>query len=163
MIIAITGTPATGKSTLAKKLAKKLKYQLLDVNEFLKTNETAISGYDRERDSLIIDTNKLNKDIQEYIKENGWKFVVIDSHLSHELPKSFVDLVVVTRCDLKVLKKRLEERKYSDNKVKENMDAETFDICKTEAQENGHNIHEIDTLKKNSFDKLLKLVEKLQK
>jgi len=35
-VICITGTPGTGKTTLAKKLAKKLDFCYLDVNESIK-------------------------------------------------------------------------------------------------------------------------------
>ena len=75
------------------------------------------------------------------------KLLVIDSHLSHYLPKKYVKLCVVTKCDLKVLKKRLEKRKYSKGKVRENLDAEIFDVCLNEAKELGHKVKVVDTTK----------------
>jgi adenylate kinase len=82
------------------------------------------------------------------IKNNEIKNgVIIDSHLSHYLPKKYVDLCVVTKCDLKVLEKRLKDKKYSQPKVRENLDAEIFDICLTEAKDNGHTIFVIPTTK----------------
>jgi len=79
------------------------------------------------------------------------KKVVIDSHLSHYLPKKYVELCIVTHCDIVVLKKRLEKRKYSQLKIRENLDAEIFQTCLTEAQEQRHTILEVDTTK--TFDK----------
>ena len=35
-IIIVTGTPGTGKTTIAKKLAKKLNFHYLDVNNVIK-------------------------------------------------------------------------------------------------------------------------------
>ena len=77
--------------------------------------------------------------------EEDEKTLVIDSHMSHFLPKDYVELCVVTKCDLKTLKIRLEARGYSEAKVKENMDAEIFDVCRVEAEEMGHNVITITT------------------
>jgi broad-specificity NMP kinase len=44
--IIVTGTPGTGKTTLAKKLSKKLKYAYIDVNNVIKENKLK-EGYDR--------------------------------------------------------------------------------------------------------------------
>lgn len=150
--IIVTGTPGTGKTTLSKQLARKLSLNYLDVNLIIKKYGLS-EGYDKKRKTKIIDTKKLNKAIimemtnykkARKIKTNG---VIIDSHLSHYLPKKYVDLCIVTKCSLKVLKKRLENKGYSKNKVRENLDAEIFGICLEEAKENGHNVLIIDTTK----------------
>ena len=73
------------------------------------------------------------------------KGLVIDSHLSHYLPKEYVDTCIITKCNLKLLKKRLEERGYSKNKVRENLDVEIFDTCRLEALEAGHKVKIIET------------------
>ena len=54
----VSGTPGTGKTTLAKSLAKKLKYSYIDVNEIIKENKLE-EGFDKKRKSKIIDTKKL--------------------------------------------------------------------------------------------------------
>jgi adenylate kinase len=64
--------------------------------------------------------------------------VVIDGHLSHFIPAKHIDLCFITSCPLNVLKKRLEKRKYSARKVRDNLDCEIFDVCRIEAEENGH-------------------------
>jgi broad-specificity NMP kinase len=46
---------------------------------------------------------------------------------------------------LKKLKKRLEKRNYSKSKIRENLDAEIFDVCLVEAKEKGHKIKVIET------------------
>jgi len=67
-------------------------------------------------------------------------------------------LCIVTKCDLKKLESRLKKRKYSQSKIRENLDAEIFDVCLNEAKENGHKIMVVDTTKrvdiKNITDKI---------
>ena len=148
-VIIVTGTPGTGKTKIAKKISNEKKYIYLDVKSLIKKNKLGES-YDRKRRTFVVDTKKLNKIlIYDYIvplkldkKING---VVIDSHLSHHLPKKYVDLCIVTKCDLKELKKRLDKRSYSKAKVRENLDCEIFDICLNEAREAGHKMQIIKT------------------
>ncbi len=143
MIIIVTGTPCTGKTSLAKALAKQHKLTYVDVSELIKEKNLS-EGYDNERKCDIIDTEKLNEELIKIIDKN--KDAVIDSHLSHNLPKDKVDLCIVTKCGLKELEKRLKSREYHEEKVRENLDAEIFDICLNEARELKHNtIITVDT------------------
>jgi len=103
--------------------------------------------YDRKRKCHVIDTDKLNNALVKLIKdaEKKEKGLVIDSHLSHYLPEKYVDLCIVTRCSLKELKNRLQKRHYSKPKIEENLQAEIFEVCLTEAKEKGHKIKIVDT------------------
>jgi adenylate kinase len=141
-VIIVTGTPGTGKTTYAKKFAKDKNYEYIDVKEVIKENNLS-ENHDDELDTDIIDTDKLNGVLIDIIKKE--KDVVIDSHLSHYLPPELVDECIVTKCNIKTLKKRLVERGYSESKVHENLDAEIFDVCRIEALESGHNVIVIDT------------------
>ncbi len=96
--------------------------------------------------SKLIKNKKFQKNINNKIKRIK-KGIIIDSHLSHYLPRRYVDLCIVTKCGLKELKKRLKKRKYSENKVRENLDAEIFDVCLNEAKENKHDVIVINTTK----------------
>ncbi len=150
--IIITGTPGSGKTTIAKKLAKELKAEYVDVNKLVKEFKL-IDGYDKKRKCKIVDVKKLVKVLVKLVR-NSKKRLVIDSHLSHFLDKRYVEVCIVTKCNLKTLKKRLIKRKYSFKKVRENLDAEIFDVCLNEAIEIGHKIKVIDTSKK--IKKLIK-------
>lgn len=145
MTIIVTGTPGTGKTTYSKKLAiqKKLKY--IDVTKLIKDNKI-FERYDKKMDCVLVDIKKLNKELIKIIKKDNK--VVIDSHLSHYLSPKYVDLCVVTKCELKTLEKRLKKRKYSKDKIRENLDAEIFDTCRIEALEAGHNVKVVWTDKK---------------
>lgn len=140
----------------------------MDVNAIIKKYGLSES-YDKKRKAKVIDVKKLNKFLISKIKNfkndkknfswgkifNG---VIIDSHLSHYLPKKYVDLCIVVKCSLKTLKKRLSKKKYPESKIRENLDAEIFDVCLTEAQENNHNILIVETTKGININKLSKKI-----
>ncbi|HJO01418.1 MAG: AAA family ATPase [Candidatus Woesearchaeota archaeon] len=146
--IIVGGTPGTGKTTLAKRLAKKLNFHYLDVNKIIEKYNIS-EGYDKKRDTKIIDTKKLNLALTKEIRnfKQSKEGIIIDSHLSHYLPKKYVDLCIVTKCNLKELENRLKKKKYSKSKIRENLDAEIFDVCLNEAKENRHKVIVIDTTK----------------
>jgi len=148
-VIIITGAVGTGKTTLAKKLSEKLKFKHIDVNRVV-TEYNLTESYDKKRRCKVVDTKELNKALIDKIrwaKKDLEKGIIIDSHLSHHLPKRYVDLCIVTKCDLKVLEKRLKKREYSKDKVRENMDCEIFNVCLNEAKEAKHNTLVVDTTK----------------
>ncbi len=161
--IIITGSPGTGKTKLAKKLAKDKGYEYINVAKLVKQGKL-YDKYDKKRRTYVVDTEKLNKFLIEIIKtykknnkniktnkknkSKPIKGIIIDSHMSYYLPKKYIDLCIVTKCELKQLKQRLQKRKYNKAKIRENLDCEIFDICLTEAKEKGHKVKVIDTSKK---------------
>ena len=145
-VVCITGTPGTGKTTLSKRLASKLGFYYFDVNEFISKNKLS-GGFDKKRKSKIIDTKKLNLSITKKLgelKKKKIKGVVIDSHLSHYLPRKNVDVCIVVKCDIKELNKRLLKRKYSRQKIDENLQAQIFDVCGEEARSAKYKVLIID-------------------
>ncbi|MFA6461481.1 MAG: AAA family ATPase [Candidatus Woesearchaeota archaeon] len=146
-VIAITGTPGTGKSTLAKKIAKERGYYHLNLHSHYKQLSVR---YDRKSQSYVIDEKKflelVKKEIKVHAKEKG---IIIDTHISHYLPKKLVNQGIVMTCsNLKELEKRLKKRKYSEAKIRENLDCEIFQVCLGEALERGHKVKIIDSCKK---------------
>ncbi|MBI1972726.1 AAA family ATPase [Candidatus Woesearchaeota archaeon] len=145
-VIIVTGTPGTGKTTVAKRLAKKHKATYIDVNKIIK-EQKIYEKYDKKWKTYIIDIAKLNKILIKLIKEYKKKkqSIVIDSHLAHHLPKKYVDLCIVTKCSLKKLQQRLKKRHYPQEKIRENMDAEILDVCLLEALMNKHKVKVVKT------------------
>lgn len=139
MRIAITGTPGTGKSVLSKKLAKKLDYELIELNEIIKKNKI-YESYDRKRKTFVVDTNKL-KNYFKKIKGN----VIIDSHLSHLFDS--MSLVIVLRCKPDILEKRLKKKKWNKSKIRENVEAEMISLISWEARQRYKNVFDVDTTK----------------
>lgn len=160
-VIIVTGTPGTGKTTVAMRLAKKMEYEYVDVNKVISRDKLS-EGYDRKMKCKIIDEKKLSKALLRMIKgaDNG---LVIDSHMSHHLPASSVDICVVTKCNLKLLKGRMTRRKYSADKIKENLECEIMDVCLNEAEEDGHKTLIVETDKKVDYDILSRKIIKESK
>lgn len=144
MIIILTGSVGTGKTKVAKIIAKKYNLKYVDLNGLIIKNKL-YEKYDRKLKTYIVDIKKLNRYLIKLVKKE--KNLVIDSHLSHYLDNKYVDLCIVTKCDINILKKRLMKRRYSKEKIRENLDAEIFDACLVEALENKHKIKVIDTTK----------------
>lgn len=149
-VICATGTPGTGKTTLSKKLANKLDFLYLDVNKII-SRYTLSEGYDKKRKARVIDTNILNEklilEIKTLKKNKKYRGIIIDSHLSHYLPRKYVDFCIVAKCDINELNKRLKKKKFHQSKIKENIQAEIFDICLNEAKHRKHRIIGVDTTK----------------
>ncbi len=142
MIIALTGTPGCGKTRVAKLLAK-TRFVHIDLNKLI-AKEKLYSGWDKKRKTWIADIDKVEKFIKAEIKKYG-RSVVIDSHISHLLPASFVDIVVVLRCDPQELEKRLKRKRWNKNKVQENCEAELIGLILFEARKKHKKVLEIDT------------------
>jgi len=155
-VIVISGSPGTGKTTLAKLISNELGFEYVDVNKIIDKYNLG-ETFDKKRECKIIDVQKLNKELVKLITRSK-QSLVVDSHLAHHISKEFVDLVIITKCCLKILKKRLEERKYSKLKVRENLDSEIFDVCLTEAKELEHLVLEVDVSKEKNKKKLVKKI-----
>ncbi|MBN1386430.1 AAA family ATPase [Candidatus Woesearchaeota archaeon] len=160
-VITVTGTPGTGKTTIAKRLAKMSGSRYVDVNQIIR-KERLSEGFDRKRRCKIIDAKRLNKALIKAIRESE-KGLVIDSHLSHYLPKKYVDLCIVTRCDIKTLNRRLKKRGYTKAKIRENLNAEIFDTIWLEARQVRHHVISAYTSNRwvishflSDFDKFIK-------
>ena len=162
-VVAVSGVPGTGKTTIAKKLAKRLNFYYLDVNRLIAKNKL-YEGYDKKRKTKVVGINKLNrflikeiKNTKELDKSRG---IVIDSHLSHYLPKKYADFCIVAKCDIQILNKRLKKKKFHKGKIQENSQAEIFDVCYGEAVQRKHKIIVVDTTKGFNISKILKTIYK---
>lgn len=138
MIVALTGTPGTGKSSVSSVLRKK-GYSVVDLNRIIKQHNFTL-GYDKERRCRVVDIKKLDN----YIQKQNKNLIIVEGHIAHLLS---VDTVIVLRCSPKTLKERLEKRKYSKKKVMENVEAEILDVITVESLERCKNVYEIDTTK----------------
>ena len=144
-LICVTGTPGSGKSTLTRRLAISLHCDYVDLNEALKKAGLAES-FDGERKCWVVNTDKMEEVADRIIRKyEDAEYLILDSHLSHDLPNTTVDLVIITVCDIEMLAKRLRERGYDEKKVQENVQAEIFQVCAEEAKENGHTMMVVDT------------------
>ena len=133
------------------------------MHNLISKNKLAES-YDRKRRTNVVDIKRLNKHLIKEIKKiklKKHKGIVIDSHLSHYLPRKYADIVIVAKCSIKELNKRLKRRKYSKNKIHENLQAEIFDICYNEALERKHRIAVVDTTAYRTSKKTLDMIREM--
>lgn len=157
MLVVITGTPGTGKTAVAEILAKRLGAKMLDLKEIALRNKL-ILGYDEKHKSMVINNTGISKAVKKELKKGNY---VLDSHLGQFVSPKLVDLVVVLRCEPKVLEKRLQKRFYSPEKIAENAMAETIDVCLVEAIDLRHSkhLHEIDTTKRSAVSVAAEILE----
>ena len=93
-LLVITGTPGVGKSTLAKKIAKYLHFNRLDLHRYYK--KLAI-GYNYKKRCYDLDFKKLITFIENK-KRKSPQGLILDSHLAHLLPRKTIDLCLVLVC-----------------------------------------------------------------
>lgn len=160
MIIAVSGSVGAGKTTISKRLAGILKAEYIDINALIK--EKKLYGrYTKKFDTYEVDVKKLNMFLIKIIKKCK-KSLILDSHLSHYLSRKYVDYCIICKCDIKVLKKRLEGRGYTKFKIRENLNSEIFDVCLVEAAENKHRIIVVDTTNNNVNNSVNKILRKIK-
>lgn len=134
MRILITGTPGSGKTSISKELSKLLKLPYFDVKVIIKNNPTTI---DKIEDGEMIINSKLKKVLQKELPEN----CVFETHLIEYC--SLPDLYIILRTKPSVLKKRLILRKYSKQKIMDNLEVEILDYFTQAIKPN--NVIEFDT------------------
>ena len=120
-MIAVSGTPGTGKTRLAKRIAKELGLDYVSLNDFSREHQLVV-GRDRKRKTDEVDVGRL--------KRFRFRNAVLDGHFSHELG---ADVKIVLRLQPHKLKKRLERKGWSGRKVRENCEAEAMGIIAGEA------------------------------
>ncbi|MGZ4864478.1 MAG: adenylate kinase family protein [Halobacteriota archaeon] len=135
MKIGLTGTPGTGKTTISNFLRDEFGLKVVDLNKVISTFQYYV-GWDDNRNCGIVDLEAL----REHPFEDG---LVIEGHISHQLS---VERVIVLRTNPAVLRERLQEKGFSENKIRENIEAEILDVILIEALElHGNNVYEVDS------------------
>ena len=152
MKLAISGTPGTGKTSVANALSKRLGWRIVRLNDLAK-EKNLYEGWDPLRHVPIIDVKKIRKEVEKMKGD-----MILESHYSHEIP---ADFVVILRTSPGKLRKRLVKKGWRYEKIEENVEAEIMEICRTEAEELGIEFTEIDTTEKKPEEVADAIIRKL--
>ncbi|MDR2866955.1 MAG: adenylate kinase family protein [Methanomassiliicoccaceae archaeon] len=138
MIIALTGTPGTGKTVIAACLREKGEY-VVDLHQHIEEKGLK-ERFDKKRDTYSVDIGKLNSSLRSSIPKDRNAF--LEGHLSHFLD---CDMIIVVRCNPSVLHERLKKRNYAPQKISENVQAEALDVILCESIGSDAHVFEIDS------------------
>jgi len=132
-VILITGTPCVGKTSVARLLASKVDALYVNLTE-LALRENLIAGEDEKRGSIIVDETRMRQRLSKIIEDCDKETVIVDCHYAASMvsPK-LVTYVFVLRRDPVELRKLMEQRGFSNEKLWENLASEILDACLVEA------------------------------
>ncbi len=126
MSIVITGNPGVGKHTITQEIAEKLELSIIDINSIAKD----AGLFEKNKDTYDVDTAKLEKILKQKISE---KKVIVGHLAPYVLDKNKVKIVIVLRRNPYDLISVYKERKYTDEKSKENLGSEVLGVIAHDA------------------------------
>ncbi|MDA4121023.1 MAG: adenylate kinase family protein [Thaumarchaeota archaeon] len=116
-LVGLTGTPGTGKKTLAPMLAAKLGLSCIGLNELAE-----VSGlWTKTKAGREVDTEALRRKL---VGNQAGPSLIYGHLLPYVLTRRQIAKVVVLRCEPAVLRRRLMARGYPASKIIENLEAE---------------------------------------
>jgi len=152
VLIALTGTPGTGKTSVGQLLEAR-GYAVLDLDTIAR-DYGLITGRDDARQTDEVDVEALRERIR-----IPAKLAFLKSHYSHLMD---VNIAIVLRCRPSVLRDRLRARGWSEEKVRENIEAEAIDVITQEATRRIPFVYEIDTSEQSASETTAQVLAILQ-
>lgn len=142
MRVALTGTPGTGKTTVAKRLADD--HRVIHLGDVIEEADL-VTDRDAARHTDVIDVDGLRAAVADV------EDAVFESHLSHLVP---VERAIVLRCAPDELVTRLRARGMRERSIDENVESEALDLVLAETvQHHGAEaVVEIDTTGRDPAD-----------
>ena len=155
--ILLTGTPGTGKTTMAEMLAAETGMRHINVGTWVKEKELH-DGRNDEFDCFTLNEDKLCDEMEDIMVEGG---NIVDFHSCDFFPERWFHLILVLRTENQHLYERLEQRGYKQNKINENMEAEIMQVTLDAARESGEDclVHELPS---NTVEDMGKNVEQIK-
>ena len=158
VVIAISGSVGTGKTSLASELVKKLEgFEVVNLNswahDFKIEDVSSLQTFDFNLEGLIAKVNR-------FISDNLIKNYIFEGHFAHFINPELVDFLFVVNRDLKSLRQVYEKRGYNNQKINDNLEVESFNLCFYEGIEEGYREEEQIFCLGNDFD-LKVMVDKI--
>ena len=158
-VIVICGSVGSGKTEISKRVSKNFENsKVFHLNDFTKNYSI---GFDEKLNTYDFDLDKCLSEFEKKHlrkKENDYDVLIIESHFSHFLNPKFVDLYIILNRDLKDLKKEYLKREYSKEKIKQNLECESFNIVFIEAKELKISDKKIKLIRNKNLEKTIKKV-----
>lgn len=134
MIIAISGSVGSGKTDISKIIGEEKGFKVINLNEWSRDFKL---DYNKDLQTFDFDIDGLLDKVEDYIKKHKLKNVIFESHFSHFIDHKLIDYLFIINRDLKDLKIEYIKRNYNEQKIKDNLEVESFNLCFYEALENG--------------------------
>ncbi|MGH9965144.1 MAG: adenylate kinase family protein [Nitrososphaeraceae archaeon] len=156
--LVITGNPGVGKHTTAFELKKILGLVLIDINDLTVQHHAFL-----QTPNLEIDSRKIATIIESKLGDS--QRTVIVGHLApYVLKKEWIDLTIVLRRSPYAILSTLESRKYSSEKIRENVASEILGVILYDSVQRfgKEKIAELDTTQTTSTEiceKIISLIE----
>ncbi|XP_057316042.1 adenylate kinase isoenzyme 6-like [Hydractinia symbiolongicarpus] len=154
--ILLTGTPGTGKSTLAAELAQKTGLNYINVGDLAK-KEQLFEGWDDKYNCHVLDEDGVIDELENKMSEGG---NIVDYHGCDFFPERWFDIVFVLRTNNTLLYERLETRGYSVDKIKENVECEIFQTLLEEARQS-YDVNIVHEIQSNTPDDMEQNLEQI--
>lgn len=152
--LVITGNPGVGKHTTAFELKKILDLVLIDINNLAVQHHAFL-----QTPNLEIDSRKIATIIESKLGES--QRTVIVGHLApYVLKKEWIDLTIVLRRSPYAILSTLESRKYSAEKIRENVASEILGVILYDSVQcfGKEKIAELDTTQTTSTEICEKII-----
>ena len=117
--IGITGSPGTGKKSIAKALSNLTGLEPRYIGDVAVERHCGSWAKDGE---FIVDTERLKGKIDTRGR------ITCGHLLPYVIPRKDIDFVAILRCSPQQLRKRYLRRGYSQSKIRENLEAELLDL-----------------------------------
>lgn len=121
----ITGTPGVGKTSLAQALSRHLHVPTVSLRDLLRAAGELNEWDENSRAHLVDPRASRPAVLSEFLAQfSSVPNVIVEGHIVELLPASLWDFILVLRTHPAIMKRRLETRDYSPDKISENLEAE---------------------------------------
>ncbi|MDE1861048.1 MAG: AAA family ATPase [Candidatus Micrarchaeota archaeon] len=139
-VIVITGTPAVGKTTVARRLANLSKAEYINANDVIK-KEKLFSGRSRDG-ALVVKLGRLKASLERRISKSKKDVVILDGHILCEIGIRNATAIVL-REHLGTIEGRMRKRGYPQIKIDDNVVSEATDYCGIRSAKHYRNVYEV--------------------